>query len=165
LLLLQFCITPPHSQDCLQSGQTHRNTADSQDTATSGSHALPAASLRSAQTWSSGHLRTLASDAATAALIDPAVTRLDIQEGGVSPWKGNQVRHFVSQARSLNGGCVIVQLMCHCLEGSQVRCFCLKPEASVGWWACHCSIHAEPILETTLCGSALFILSSCLVCS
>ncbi|KAL0019924.1 hypothetical protein WJX77_010272 [Trebouxia sp. C0004] len=73
-----------------QSGQTHRNTADSQDTATSGGHALPAASLRSAHTWSSGHLRSLASDAATAALIDPAMTRLDIQEGGVSPWKGDQ---------------------------------------------------------------------------
>ncbi|KAA6425287.1 MAG: hypothetical protein FRX49_04781 [Trebouxia sp. A1-2] len=73
-----------------QSGQTHRNTADSQDTATSGGHAFPAASLRSAHTWSSGHLRSLASDAATAALNDPAVTRLDIQEGGVSPWKGDQ---------------------------------------------------------------------------
>ena len=95
---LQLCITPCHSQDWLQSGQTHRNTADSQDTATSGGHALPAASLRSAHTWSSGHLRSLASDAATAALNDPAVTRLDIQEGGVSPWKGDQVRHVVSQA-------------------------------------------------------------------
>ena len=95
---LRLCITPPHSQDWLQSGQTHRNTADSQDTATSGGHALPAASLRSAHTWSSGHLRSLASNAATAALNDQAVTRLDIQEGGVSPWKGDQVRHFASQA-------------------------------------------------------------------
>lgn len=99
---LRLCVTPPpHRQHWLQSGQTHRNTADSQDTATSGGHAFPAASLRSAHTWSSGHLRSLASDAATAALNDPAVTRLDIQEGGVSPWKGDQVRHcvcFLSQA-------------------------------------------------------------------
>ena len=76
---------------CLQSGQTHRHTADSQDTATSRGNALPAAALRSAQTWSSGHLRSLASDAAIAAVHDAAVTRVEIQEGGVSPWKGDQV--------------------------------------------------------------------------
>ena len=78
---------------CVQSGQTSRRTADSQDTAASRSNAAPSASLRSAQTWSQGHLRSLASDAYAAALNDSAVSKLDILEGGVSPWKDDKVRH------------------------------------------------------------------------
>jgi len=54
----------------------------------------------------------LASDAATAALNDPAVTRLDIQEGGVSPWKGDQVLWLPYLS--------------------------LKPEASFERWVCLC---------------------------
>lgn len=53
---------------------------------------MPSGSLRSAQTWSQGHLRSLASDANAAALNDDsAESKLDIEEGGVSPWKGDKV--------------------------------------------------------------------------
>lgn len=53
---------------------------------------MPSGSLRSAQTWSQGHLRSLASDAYAAALHDDsAESKLDIEEGGVSPWKGDKV--------------------------------------------------------------------------
>lgn len=53
---------------------------------------MPSGSLRSAQTWSQGHLRSLASDAYAAALNDDsAESKLDIAEGGVSPWKGDKV--------------------------------------------------------------------------
>ena len=52
---------------------------------------MPSGSLRSAQTWSQGHLRSLASDAYAAALNDSAESKLDIEEGGVSPWKGDKV--------------------------------------------------------------------------
>lgn len=75
----------------LQSGRATRQTADSQDTATSRGNAVPSGSLRSAQTWSQGHLRSLASDAYNAALNDSAESKLDIEEGGVSPWKGDKV--------------------------------------------------------------------------
>ena len=52
---------------------------------------MPSGSLRSAQTWSQGHLRGLASDAYAAALNDAAESKLDIKEGGVSPWKADKV--------------------------------------------------------------------------
>lgn len=52
---------------------------------------MPSGSLRSAQTWSQGHLRSLASDAYAAVLNDSAESKLDIEEGGVSPWKGDKV--------------------------------------------------------------------------
>lgn len=54
-------------------------------------------SLRSAQTWSQGHLRSLASDACAAALKDSGASKLEVHEGGVSPWKGDQVCWCIQQ--------------------------------------------------------------------
>lgn len=70
-----------------QSGRATRHTANSQDTATSRGTGEASCSLRAAQTWSQGHLRSLASDAHAAAVEDSADSTLDIGEGGVSPWK------------------------------------------------------------------------------
>ena len=60
---------------------------DSDDTASSRQRQPGFTSIAVAQTWSPGHLRSLASDVATSMLGDPTVQRLDIEEGGVSPWK------------------------------------------------------------------------------
>lgn len=72
----------------MQSGQTTRITLDSDDTASSRLHQPGYSSIAVAQTWSPGNLRSLASDVASTMLNDPTLDRLDITEGGVSPWKG-----------------------------------------------------------------------------
>lgn len=71
----------------LQSGQTTRHTMDSDDTASSRPSQPGYTSIAVAQTWSPGHLRSLASDVASSLLNDPTVEGLHIEEGGVSPWK------------------------------------------------------------------------------
>ena len=87
----------------MQSGQTNRQTGDSQDTATSRGNVLSSAHLRSAQTWSQGHLKSLVSDPVAAALNDSAVSKLDIQEGGVSPWKADEVGFALCYQFHLSG--------------------------------------------------------------
>lgn len=59
---------------------------DSDDTASSRQRQPGFTSIAVAQTWSPGHLRSLASDVASS-MLDPTVQRLDIEEGGISPWK------------------------------------------------------------------------------
>lgn len=75
----------------LQSGQTTRHAQDSDDTASSRQHqpGVGNRAIAAAQTWSPGHLRSLAADASSSSkLVDPALAGLDFEEGGLSPWKG-----------------------------------------------------------------------------
>lgn len=97
----------------LQSGHATRHTGDSQDTATSRGTAGPSCSLRAAHTWSQGHLRSLASDAHAAVMEDSAESKLDIQEGGLSPWKDTKVclQSMAPRACMTVGSCCMTELL------------------------------------------------------
>ena len=112
----------------VQSGQTTRHTQDSDDTASSRQHqpGWSSSSITVAQTWSPGHLRTLAADAASSKLADPALARLDFEEGGLSPWKGAKgPTELDLEARLQSGNAVVHRAQCTASKpGQTLNCSC-----------------------------------------
>ena len=74
----------------------------SDDTASSRHRQPGYTSIAVAQTWSPGHLRSLASDVASSMRSDPTLDRLEIEEGGVSPWKDKTGQHGVEDRTGLS---------------------------------------------------------------